>query len=165
MADVSSANITLYDASPQVDVPNTKHQHGVVYAIVDTVETSTIMSIGDVARVARLPVDAILLRLFLAFDDMGTAGDVEIGFYRTVTDGGAALDANAIDALLDVNTAALAMTDYRFNTLDIATVRQPVWDIATVAARPSYDFIDVGINFVEASTAVGTISVIAEYTF
>ena len=47
MADVTAANITLLDASPQVDVPNHKLQQGVVYSIVDTVETSTIMSIND----------------------------------------------------------------------------------------------------------------------
>ena len=165
MADVNAANITLYEATPQVDVPNHKHQHGKIYTIVDTVETSTIMSINDTATMARLPVDAILLEFWLAFDDLGTAGDVEVGFWRTQVDGEAVLDIDAMVALLDVNAAAVAFVNYRFDTLDINTVRQPVWDIATVAARPAYDFIDVKVNFLEASTAAGTISVIAKYTF
>ncbi|MCH7909823.1 MAG: hypothetical protein IIB38_09430 [Candidatus Hydrogenedentes bacterium] len=156
-------NIALYEASPK-EWPHSSVQGGVVDPIVDTIETSDIMAINDTVTLCRLPVDAILLSFKMAVDDLGSAGDIELGFYRTIGDGAAAIDIDIIAALIDVNTAATALTEFRFDTLDINTVKQPVWDIAGVSARPDYEFLDVKANFLEASTAAGTISIIVLYS-
>ena len=164
MADVNTPNIALYEASPQIQWPHSSVQGGTVHAIVDTVETSAIMSVNDTVTLCRLPVDAVLLSFKLAIDDLGTTGDIEVGFYRTIGDGAAVIDADIIANVIDVNAAVTALTEYRFDTLDINTAKQPVWDIAGVAARPSYEFLDVKANFTEASTVTGTISVQVLYS-
>lgn len=165
MADVFAANITNMDATPNVK-SSAKLNGGLVKTIVDTVETSTIMSIGDKAIMARLPVDATLLSVQIAIDDLGTTGDLDIGFWQgTQTDGtaGIVLDQDAIAEDVDVNAAVTALTDYRFDTLNINTIQQPVWDLATLSASPAYDYIDIVLTATEATTAAGTISIIVKY--
>lgn len=165
MATVKAANITNLDATPKVAV-SAKLNRGFPKTIVDTIETPAVLAIGDIVILARVPVDATLLSVRVANDDLGTAGDLDLGFYTATTSGGAAgtvLDANALSSAIDMNTAAVVMTDYRFDVLDINTIQQPVWDLATLSARPDYDYIDICLTATEATTAIGTISCIIEY--
>lgn len=165
MATVKAANITNLDSDPKVAV-SAKLNRGNPFTIIDTIETPAILSIGDIVILARVPVDATLLSVKVANDDLGTTGDLDLGFYVGTTSGGTAgavLDADAISADIDMNTAAVAMTEYRYDVLNINTIQQPVWDLATLSERPDYDYIDICLTATEATTAIGTISVIVQY--
>lgn len=166
MATVKALNVTNADATPKV-ATSARLNRGTIQTIIDTIETPAILAIGDIVLLARLPVEAALLSVKIASDDLGTAGDMDIGFYQGTQPGGIAgivLDADALDTAVDFNTAANAFTDARFANLDINTVQQPVWDLATLSARPSYDYIDIALTATEATTVVGTVSIIVEFT-
>lgn len=163
MAETLSANITLLDANPRA-AASREFQAGTVQTIVDTLETKTIEAVGDVLRLARIPARAILLSIKVAVDDLGTTGDLDIGFHKpTYEDSGAVLDVDAIEADMDVNAAATALTEKRFTTLGIETVRQPVWDLATLSALPDYADIDITMTATEATTAAGTVIIMVEF--
>lgn len=160
MATIKMENIDLVDAVPSK--ASAYPVQGVFpRTISDTVETPAILNIGDKVLVARIPVDALLLDVTIAFDDLGTSGDLDLGFYQGTLqngDDGAVLDADALSADIDVNAAALPPTDYRYDVLDINTIKQPVWDLATLTEKPEYPFIDIVLTATEATTAIGTIS-------
>lgn len=165
MPTFKASNITSFDAIPKV-ARSARLNKGRSNTILDTIETQAIIAVGDIILIARVPVEAALISVKIASDDLGTTGDFDIGFYRgTHTDGtaGVVLDANALATAIDMNLASLTFTDYRYDTLGIETVQQPVWDLATLSARPSYDFIDIALTATEATTSIGTISCIVEY--
>lgn len=163
MANTNLANITLLETDP-VKYPQAALQKGTVKKIIDTGETPTILSINDTVTLARVHVEDVIDRFELAIDDLGTAGDLEVGFYRTLEDGAAAVDADALINLIDVNAAATARADFRFDTKGIETAGQKAWELAGLTALPDYDFFDIKANALEATTAAGTISVFIELT-
>ena len=165
MATTKAANITLMDATPGSPAP-AGLQGAPVRVIMDTIATAAVVAVDDVILLARVPARAYLKSVKLAIDDLGTTGDLDIGFYAGTGTGGTAgavLDRNALASAVDVNAAATALTEYRFNLLDKNTIRQPVWDLATLSAAPDYDYIDIAITPTEATTAAGDITIIVEY--
>jgi len=106
MATQKGSHITDFDATPPDVVPSRLHG-GVVKGAVDTFELTDTAN-GDIAHVFRVPIDAVLLSVKFAFDDLGTAGTVDIGFYTKNADGTyTAVDADAIANNIDVNAAAV----------------------------------------------------------
>ena len=165
MATTKAANITLMDSTPGKPAP-AGLQGGPVRVIMDTIAAAGAIAIDDIVLLARVPARAYLKSVKLAFDDLGTAGDLDIGFYAGTGTGGTAgavLDRNAIASAVDVNAAAVALTEYRFTLLDKNTIQQPVWDLATLSAAPDYDYIDIAVTATEATTAAGDITIIVEY--
>lgn len=149
-------------------VPQTVNAGGVlggkVLALIETTEVPDTAN-ADTVILGPLPVDCRLLSIKAAIDDLGTAGTVDIGFFKR--DAGAAtftvVDADAIANNLDVNTAAVALTEYRFSIWDINSVNKKLWELANLSARPAYGELFIGITTDTGTTAAGTFSIICEY--
>jgi hypothetical protein len=159
MATQKSDIITNLDATPPVYA--NAGQHSVpLRASFGTFEAAALLPINEVVLIARLPARGYLVSCKFGFDDFGTTGDFDIGFYASTQNGaaGAALDIDAIAADVDVNAAAVALTEYRYSALDLNTADDPIWDLATLSAAPDYDYIDIAITVPEATTAGGTIT-------
>ena len=164
MATVKAANITNLDATPRVAVSARLHG-ATTRTVVDTVSLTPAAS--DIILLARIPVEATLLSVKVASDDLAsTSGNMKLGFYTATTASGVAgtvLDEDAIATTIDIS-GALGMTEYRFDTLAIETIQQPVWDLATLTARPEYDYIDVVATISAISGPLaGDVSCIVEY--
>lgn len=166
MANTSSPEITLLEATPRgiadrrVSGSNTVTSKG-------TVEFTPTAS--DTCTLVRVPTDATLDSLQLAFDDNGGTITIDIGFYQVHAIGGstpgAVIDQNALGTLIDTSTAAIAMTEYRFETQEINTISERMWELANLAARPLYEQVDIVLTVVTGTTpAAGTISWYIEYT-
>ena len=165
MPEFKSTNVTRLDAG-QLAVQGTHNSARRLYA--DTIEVAGAMAVNDTVRLLRLPVDALLPVLRVGFDDLGTTGVVRIGLAypsNYAAPGGAlgaTIDDDAFASAIDVATAAIPMTDYRYALRNIDTAHQALWQLAGLAARPACAELDVVITVNTATTAAGTISVLAD---
>ena len=163
MATFLGTHITKFDSTPPATV-NARQHGGLVKYIGDTFELADTAN-ADFAIVAKLPIDSMLVSLKAAFDDLGSAGTVDIGFYKKNADGTyTVVDADAIANNLDVNTAAVALTEYRFSAKGIETMNQNVWELAGLSARPAYTDMYVGLTTDTGTTAAATATVQILYT-
>lgn len=113
---------------------------------------------GDIAPFIALPVDATLPSCILGFDDLGSAGTVDIGFYRKQEDGTfVEVDKDALHDNLDV-TSAVAMTEYRYSVKGIDTAGKKIWELAGLSARPAYGELWLAITTDTGTTQIGTVA-------
>lgn len=162
MANTNATAITLLEQTPPKQ-PHSKLFGGKAHKMVQTVE-APILALNDTVTVFRIPVDCVIHSLKFASDDLGTTGDLNVGFSRTLTDGGAAVDADALATAIDVNAAAVALTEIRYEVKGIETAEQEAWQLAGLSARPTYGQFDIVLTASEATTAAGTITMYLEYT-
>lgn len=163
MATQKGTHITNFDATP-FETTNARLHGGVLKAAVDTF-TLTDTANGDIAHVFKVPADAILHSVKFACDDLGTAGTVDIGFYKKNDDGTySAVDADAIANNIDVATAAVSLTEYRFSAKDIDTANQAAYTLAGLSARPAYEDLYISLTTDTGTTADGTVTMQIQYT-
>ncbi len=123
---------------------------------------------NDVILLARIPVEAKLPSIKLASDDLGATGLLNIGFYPVTADivskinAGTLADTDAVDedaigTLIDVKTAAVGLTEIRFETKDIDTILQSAWELAGLSAKPAYSDFFLAITLAEAVDVGGTV--------
>ena len=162
MAQTLGTHIANMDAKPFERVISRLHG-GLAKGIVLTDEVPDTAN-ADTMILAKLPVDAVLTSIKAAFDDLGTAGTIDIGFFYKAADGTyTVIDADAIANNLDVSTAAVALTEYRFSVKGIETIEQAVWELAGLSARPAYSDVYVGLTTDTGTTAAGTVSMVIQY--
>lgn len=167
MANTNSPNITLLEASPR-GIADRRVSGSSKVIEKGTVEF-TPSSADDTLVIARVPTDATLDSLRFAFDDNGGTITLDIGFYQVPNVGdsapGTVIDQNALGTVIDTSTAAIAMTEYRFETQEINTISERMWELANLSARPLYEQLDIVITVVGDTTpAAGTVSWYIEYT-
>jgi hypothetical protein len=163
MATQKGTHITDFDATP-FDSVNSRLHGGVLKASVDTFELADTAN-GDIAHVFKIPVDAVLHSVKFASDDLGTAGTVDIGFYRKNDDGTySAVDADALANNIDVNSAAVSLTEYRFSVKGIETANQAAYTLAGLSARPAYGDLYISLTTDTGTTAAGTVTMQIQYT-
>ena len=122
-----------------------------------------------------IPVDAILDSVILHSDDLGTTGDMNIGVYKglreleaigvtvdSLTDADA-VDEDCIATAVDLNAAAVANTEVRFEVKDINTANKKMWELAGLSSRPTYETFLVGGTLSEATTAAGDVVLHAKF--
>lgn len=159
MATDKSSNLTNELAGTLVQVPSAPK------IVMDTIEVSDNAN-NDLAILdIKIPVDAKIVSVKVANDDLGTAGTATIGLF-SVSQGGTitAIDDDCIGTDIDMATAAVALTEYRFNVQDINTVNKKAWEIAGLSARPTtYRNFVLGLKFSTGTTTAGTVSAIVTY--
>ena len=162
MTTTYGTHITKFDATPPETV-NSRQHGGVIKGCVDSFELADTAN-DDAHIVFKLPIDAILYSVKMAADDLGTAGTIDIGFFKKDNDGTySAVDVDAIASAIDVNAAATGLTEYRFEAADINTALENCWELAGLSARPAYEDIYLGISTPAGTTAVGTVTMQIQY--
>jgi hypothetical protein len=124
---------------------------------------------NDVILLTRIPVDARITSVRFWSDDLGTTGAFNLGFYPGNIDAsdivlGDALDEDALATAIDVNTAAVADSEVRFEAANITTASDTAFTLAGLASRPDYSTVYLALTASAATTAGGDISVIVRYT-
>lgn len=158
VVELKSGSITNRDASPQVKNDAAVVQ-GIVRSVVGTLEATAADSIGSTYRMFEVPSNARMHELRIFCDDQGTAGDADVGLYRTTADGGAVVDADFFASALDVNAAALADVDilHESGVFGLEDAEKPLWEALGLTSDPNVMY-DVVLTLTEASTAGGTIT-------
>lgn len=119
----------------------------------------------------KIPVDSIPTSFKLHATDSGTTGDINVGFYPGTIDTatvavGDAVDEDAIGTAIDINAAALADVEIRFETKAATTVNQKAWELAGLTSKPDYNHFYVCATASEASTAAsGSIQLITTFSY
>jgi len=163
MATYKATHITAFDSTPPTTV-NSRLHGGVKKVFVDTFELADTANADD-AIVFKIPIDAIIHSVKFACDDLGTAGTVDIGFHKKNTDGTySAVDADAIANNIDVNAAAVSLTEYRYSVKGIQTATQTAWELAGLSARPAYGELYISLTTDTGTTAAGTVTMYVEIT-
>lgn len=163
MATQKGTHVTNFDAEP-FNTTNARLHGGVKKVVRDAFELADTAN-GDIAHVLKIPVDAILDSVIFGCDDLGTAGTVDIGFYYKKADGTyVAVDADAIANNIDVNSAAVSPTEYRFSVKGIETANQAAYELAGLSARPAYADLYISLTTDTGTTTAGTVYLKAEYT-
>lgn len=140
---------------------------GLEKAVAETV-AAPILADNDVVVIAEISVEANITSYKHWSDDLGTTGTVNVGFYPgnvaastlVHTD---AVDEDAIATAVDVNAAALADVELRFETKNINTLGQAAWELAGLTSRPEYDRFYIAYTAAAATTAAGDISAVIRY--
>ena len=119
---------------------------------------------NESAIVLPIPVDATVPSIKFACDDLGTAGTVDLTWFKKNSDGtytelGDGLIANNID----VNAAAVSLAEYRYSVPNIDTGLKKAWELAGLSARPDYGTLYIGITTDTGTTAAGTVLLEASY--
>jgi len=94
-----------------------------------------------------------------------SAATIDVGIYAEGL-AGAAVDINCYGSAIAMNTAVTVGTEIRFESLNITTVNQAVWEDAGVSTEPDagteYDFV-VTVLARGTTPATGDITLIVEY--
>jgi hypothetical protein len=145
-----------------------KHQHGTEKIAIAHKATGGALTDNSVIHFVEIPVDASISSIRLWSDDHGTTGDMNLGFYpgniapgdQTVAD---TVDEDALATAVDINAAALADTELRFEVKDINTMTQKAWELAGLSAKPDYGTFFISGTLSEATTADGDLSIVVRY--
>ena len=138
--------------------------------ILGHVVTPTVVADNDVILMCEVPVEAKISSIKMSADDLGTTGDLNVGFYPgpgsgiTIATDADAVDEDAIGTAIDVNAAVLADVEIRFETANISTVTQKAWELAGLSAKPDYATFYLAFTASEATTAAGDLVLIVRIT-
>jgi hypothetical protein len=143
------------------------------------VATGGALANNDVLVFFEVPVDALIDSVILASDDLGTTGDINVGMYPGLTElkrlgkldatgtlsitDADAVDEDALGSAIDVNAAAVAPTEIRYETKGIETINQKAWELAGLSSRPAYENFLIGVTLSEASTAAGDVTLLVKH--
>ncbi len=138
-------------------------------AIIATYTASGVIADNDVILMCEIPVDAVITSIRLWSDDLGDTGDLNLGFYPgpgsgiTIASDSDAVDENLIGTDIDVNAAALANVELRFETLDHKDLNDKAFELGALTTRPDYGTFFLAFTASQVTTAGGDISIIVRY--
>lgn len=167
MAVVKSTQITNAD---DLDTLEQQGVHGKERTTFATYAAAGAIADNDVILMAELPVDAKITSIRMFSDDLGTTGDLNLGLYPgrgsgvTITSATDAVDEDALATAIDVNAAATANVEVRFEVKDHNTIADKVWEIGGLSSRPDYGSMYLAFTASEATTAAGDLTLIVRYT-
>lgn len=154
--------VTNMDAQPFTR--NAPHLYGGTLKHVRDVFELADTANNESAIVLPIPVDAIVPSIKAAFDDLGTAGTVDITWFKKNADGTYTELADGLIANgIDVNAAAVALTEYRYSVPNIDTGLKRAWELAGLSARPDYGTLYIGLTTDTGTTTAGTVLLEATY--
>lgn len=152
-------------------IQNKLGTQGELVTVTDKVVLSGVVADNEVIVTDILiPIDAAIMSVKAAIDNLGTTGDLNLGFHKgnvdisTLTDSVGVVDEDAIATAIDVNAAATALTEFRHSNQGIETIFESAWELANVATRPEgYKTLRVTFTASEATTAGGDLYVTVVY--
>lgn len=169
MAVVKSDTVTI--ATSGDGIQNESGVKGFEVVQPATYAAPGVIADNDVILMMEIPVDAKITSIRAWVDDLGATGDLNLGFYPgpsalnvTIASDSDAVDEDCLATALDVNAAALADVELRFEVQDINTVQERAWEIAGLSAKPEYSTFYLAFTASEATTAAGDITLIVRHT-
>ena len=152
------------------DTQNIAGRKGIEHCISTTILTGGAVSDNDVIIMVEIPVEANITSIRHWSDDLGTTGDLNLGFHPGNLETADLLDSNAVDedalaTALDVNAAALANIELRYEVQNISTCGDEAWRLAGLSTKPAYQTFFVTFTASEATTATGDISMNLRYVY
>lgn len=167
MAVFKSELITDRD---NLDTQNIAGRLGLERCISTTILTGGIVADNDVIIMCEIPVEANITSIRHFSDELGTTGDLNLGFHPGNLATADLLSTNAVDedalaTALDVNAAPLANVELRYEVQNISTCADEAWRLAGLSERPDYNTFFITFTASEATTLTGDISMNLRYVY
>lgn len=151
-----------------LDTQNIQQSGGREECITSHILTGGVVADNEVIVMAEVPVNANITSIRMWSDDLGTTGDLNLGFYPgnlvpstiVVTD---TVDEDALGTAIDVNAAATANVEVRFETQNLSTTGDLAWVLAGLSAEPAYGTFFICFTASEATTDTGDIALAIRY--
>lgn len=163
MAVVNRNSVYIANAVAVPPVLNDPHLRNVVKEAIGEVTPATDDSATSVARLLRVPTNARISELMITSAAFTTAGNVDVGVYRTAEDGGAVVDADFFASALALTAAqvkANILNESTTNTL--AKQQQPLWQALGVATDPG-GYYDIAYTITTTFNGGQQVSLQARY--
>ncbi len=127
-------------------------------SLIGTFETAAADDNNSIYRIARIPANWVPLELWIDCDAVTGMSDVNIGFHRTLENGGAAAetDANILDDAKDFSSALVnswGMTD-----MDPANKGKTVGELAGATVATQDTEYDLTLLAIAAASTAATVS-------
>lgn len=163
LVTLKSGVITKRDTNP-IDFADPTST-GLLKEAVGTLEATAADDIGSKYIMCSIPSSARVSQVLLYCDDQGTAGDADIGLYRTTKDGGAVVDADFFGSAVDINAAALNAVDvtHESGVFGLEDAEKTVWEALGLTADPQLMY-DVVLTLTEANSAGASILLKVRFT-
>ncbi len=154
MATYNSTEImTALKGSP-VTLPASSNSGGIRRGFNDVVTATTAVVTGDILNLCRIPSDAVIPRIWCAWDDFGTTAPADLGFYNT---DGTVVDIDALATAVVLATASTGQ-ELRYEVLNINTAGQKAWQLAGATSDPGGQY-DIAWTFGTVSAgAIGDLA-------
>jgi hypothetical protein len=133
-------------------------------------DAAPILADNDIVLMCEIPVNAKISSIRMSSDDLGTTGDLNLGFYPgpgsnvSISADSDAVDEDAIGTAIDVNAAATADVEVRFETANISGANSKAWALAGLSAEPDYGSFYLAFTASEATTAAGDLVLVVRYS-
>lgn len=163
MATTKSSLLSNRASQTSARTPNNRvNERGVLRTINGTMELpASGGSDGDILMLAGVPIDAAILSIKIASDDLDSGTDLsaEVGLYED-EDGDTAKDVDVYAASVTDWRAATAFTEYAFEARDIDENGQLVWEDAGDSTRQdaTNEEYFVGVTLTAAGDTAATLS-------
>lgn len=162
VVNTKSAIITNLDASPIV-LNDVTQDGGRIRSQCATVEVAAADDDTSVYRFARVPSNARIIAINVTNDALTAGTAYEFGLYRTASDGGAVVDADAYGSAVDLSSArTTAALNVAFEARNIDKITNKVWQDAAATADTKIEY-DICALATTVGSAAGTISVEVQY--
>ncbi len=151
-----------------LDIQNIQQADGKENVITAHILTGGAVADNDVIVMAEIPVNASITSIRMWSDDLGSAGDFNLGFYEGVRVAADVVVADAIDedalgTAIDVNAAALADVEVRFEVQNISTQGDEAWRLAGLSEQPDYGTFFICFTASEATIDTGDVILTIRY--
>jgi hypothetical protein len=166
MAVIKSDLVTNAD---DLDTQNDAGHYG-HEKVITAHDAAAILADNDVVLMCEVPVNARIHSIRMWSDDLGTTGDLNLGFYPgpgsgvSISADSNAVDEDALATAIDVNAAALANVEQRFEVKAIETINQKAWELAGLSSEPDYATFYLAFTASEATTAAGDIVLVVRHS-
>lgn len=163
MATVTIASGLLSDLNATPAVKHGPHVlRGYQREVVGIVAVGTNNTVGDVWSAVRVHSSDRLSHLYVTNDQLDSNGvptlKVNIGFYQTAANGGAAVGATKVASALAFGHTAGGPTDEL--ALSAADAGKAIWELLGLTEDPAVDYdISLAIDVVAATAAAGNVAV------
>jgi len=161
--NLKSAPITNRDSTPKV-LNNASVLGGQLIEAVGTKEVSAAASSASTYHFCQVPSNARISQVLIYSDDMGTAGVIDVGIYKSTADGGTVVDQDFFASSLDVNAAALNGVDITHESavFGYEDAEKPLWEALGLSSDPKITY-DVVAYVTTAVVDGGTITLKVRY--
>jgi len=149
---------TNRDATPKV-LSGAHLSKGPLLEGVGTLETVSGNSTGSIYIMGSVPSNLRLSELILKSDDIGTTTTADLGLYRTIEDGGAAVDVDLFGSAISLKDGAVDQVNQLYESTTVGTedVEKMIWEHLGLSADPNLVY-DLAFTLTGDADAAGTIS-------
>lgn len=160
MANVNSTWITNAVATPMVLTDSNKSA-GRIFTAKSAATVSATQAANDTIRMVRVPSNARIDAVLLTTADATTAGNIDIGIYQTVENGGAVVDSDLFASALALTGGPFTRSDQTFESGEYTYAEscKPLWEVLGLSTDPGREY-DVVCKVTTTFDAAGTVMVL-----